>query len=704
LAALAVLAQAGAQAQDLAPDMPPGLAAPLLLADAGPTAAGRVEVTGHYDNAVGSSDAASQGTIRADLIKNRPVLRPGEVLEFVPGMIVTQHSGDGKANQYFLRGFNLDHGTDFATSVGGMPVNMPSHAHGQGYTDLNFLIPELVQRIDYRKGPYFAQSSDFASAGAADISYRSRLDTPIAQLTLGEHGYRRGLLGGSTETAAGTTLLAAVELMANDGPWTVKEGLRRSNGVLSASSGTGAQGWTASLMGYDARWTSTDQIPQRLIDAGSANGQPFGRYDSLDATDGGNTARASLSGEWHQHRDDGSLTKVSAYAMRYRLQLWSNFTYALAHPTEGDQFLQQDARSVFGLTASHAANHLLAGLPARSEVGLQLRHDRIRVGLFDTTARQTTATTRDDAVRETLAGVYGQTAIELTPWLRGIAGLRADRVDNRVQNQAANPALAANSGSASASQLSPKVSLIAGPFQKTEFFVNAGRGLHSNDARGTTIRVDPKDTASAVDKVAPLVASRGYEFGTRTEIIPGLQSSLALWKLDFDSELVYVGDAGATEASAASKRRGVEFNNRWTPAPWLLVDADLAWTHSRFVNGDRIPNAVDRVASLAASLRAIGPWSASLQWRYLGAGALIEDNSVRSIPSLTANLRVSRSLPPAFGRDSAITLDVFNLFDRRVDDIQYFYASQPRGLAAQDDRHVHPAEPRSLRLTLRLGF
>ncbi len=678
------------------------------LAEAGPSATvsspNRVEVTGHYDNAIGSSDAASQGVIRADLIKSRPALRPGEVLEFVPGMIVTQHSGDGKANQYFLRGFNLDHGTDFATTVGSMPVNMPSHAHGQGYTDLNFLIPELVQRIDYRKGPYFASSSDFASAGAADISYRNRLDTGLAQLTLGEHGYRRGLLGGSTETRAGNTLLAAVELMSNDGPWTVKEGLRRSNSVLSASGGTEAQGWSASMMGYNAQWTSTDQIPQRLIDAGRYNGQAFGRYDTLDATDGGNTARASVSGQWHRHSDDGSLTKLSAYAMRYRLQLWSNFSYALDHPVQGDQFLQQDARSVFGLSASHAVDHLLAGLPARSEVGLQLRHDRIRVGLADTTARQITATTRDDAVRQTLAGLYGQTAVELTGWLRGIAGLRADRVDNRVQNQTANPALAANAGQASASQLSPKLSLIAGPFQKTEFFLNAGRGLHSNDARGTTIRVDPKNPASAVDKVAPLVASRGYELGTRTEIIPGLQSSLALWTLDFDSELVYVGDAGATEASAASKRRGIEFNNRWTPAPWLLLDADLAWTHSRFVNGDRIPNAVDRVASLSASLREIGPWSASLQWRYLGAGALTEDNSVRSIPSLTANLRISRSLNGLAGPDSALTLDVFNLFDRRVDDIQYVYASQPRGLAAQVDRHVHPAEPRSLRLTLRWGF
>ncbi len=242
---------------------------------------------------------------------------------------------------------------------------------------------------------------------------------------------------------------------------------------------------------------------------------------------------------------------------------------------------------------------------------------------------------------------------------------------------------------------------IAGAWHRN---TDAGSGLHSNDARGTTISVDPKDLATVAHKVPALVAARGLELGARSEIIPGLQSSVAVWQLDFDSELVYVGEAGATEASAASRRRGVEFNNRWTPNGWLLLDADLAWTHARFINGSRIPNAVDRVASLAATLREIGPWSASLQWRTLGVGALIEDNRVRSLPSLTANLRISRSLAGLLGNDSAITLDVFNLADRKANDIQYFYASQPRGGAAQDDRHVHPAELRSVRLTLRLGF
>ena len=677
------------------------LLAPALPALAqGTTATTQVEITGrHYDNTLGSSDAASQGVIRAELLKSRPALRPGEVLEFVPGVIVTQHSGDGKANQYFLRGFNLDHGTDFATSVNGLPVNMPSHGHGQGYSDLNFLLPELVDRIAYRKGPYFAQNGDFSSAGSADIVYRTALDAPFGAVTLGQNGFRRGVAGGSTPLGNGLTLLGALELQRNDGPWTVPEGMHKTNAVFTLSGGTAAQGWHASLMHYQAKWTSTDQIPQRLIDAGSFNGQPFGRFDTLDASSGGDTRRTSLSAQWQRQGTAGS-SKLSAYLIDYRLDLFSNFTYALERPAAGDQFAQRDDRQVYGLAASQTIDHGLGGLNARSEIGLQLRHDRVQLGLFDTVARQVTGVTREDKVQETLLGLYGQTAVELAPWLRGIVGLRADQVRFRVDSLT----LAANSGRASDSQLSPKLSLIAGPWARSEFFFNAGRGLHSNDARGTTARIDPK-TGDPVDTVPGLVASRGMEFGVRSEWLPGLTTSLALWKLDFDSELVYVGDAGATEASRPSKRRGVEWNNRWAPLPWLLVDADLAWTHARFSDvdpaGDRIPNSVDKVASVAFTARDLGPWSASLQWRYLGSGPLIEDNSVRANSALTSNLRISHQFNPK----TSLTLDVFNLFDRQVNDIEYFYDSRlPGEGAAVADKHVHPAEPRTLRLTLTHNF
>ncbi len=654
-----------------------------------------VIIQGHYDNAVGTQDAASAGTIRRELLQSRPALRPGEVLEFVPGVIVTQHSGDGKANQYFLRGFNLDHGTDFATRVNGMPVNMPTHGHGQGYTDLNWLLPELVERIEYRKGPYFASVGDFAAAGSADIRYLATLTRPFAQLTLGQNSYRRGVVGGSTAVADGVTLLGAVEAASTDGPWTVKQDLRKLNGVFTLSGGTRAQGWHLSAMGYRSRWTATDQVPQRLIDAGSFNGRPFGRFDSLDPTTGGESHRSSLSGEWHNDGPAGR-TNLSAYAIRYDLDLNSNFSYALERPADGDQFKQTDKRSVYGFDAEHIVNHDLGTFPARTVAGLQLRHDRIRVGLFDSVARQITATVRDDAVRQTQLGLFAQTSVEFTPALRAVFGLRADRFQARV-NALTQPD---NSGRASDSQVSPKLTVVYAVTPKTEVFFNTGRGFHSNDARGTTARLDPR-SGDPIDPVPALVPLTGAEVGLRTEAIPKLQSSVSVWGLRSASELVYIGDAGTTEASLGSRRRGVEFSNRWQPVPWFLFDADIAFSHARLRDGSRIPNSIDRVASIAGTLKDIQGWTSSLQWRYLGSGALAEDNSVRSIPSSTFNLRVTRSLGP----QAALTLDVFNLFDRKVNDIQYFYESQlPGETAPVADRHVHPAEPRSLRLTLQVGF
>jgi TonB dependent receptor/TonB-dependent Receptor Plug Domain len=656
-----------------------------------------VQIQGrHYDNGIGSSDAASQGTIRAELLKSRPALRPGEILEFVPGLMVTQHSGDGKANQYFLRGFNLDHGTDFATTVNGVPVNMPSHAHGQGYSDLNFLIPELVDHIDYRKGPYFAPNGDFAAAGSADIVYQQRLDAPMVSLAGGEGGYRRGLAVGSADLGAGVQWLGAVELMRNDGPWTLAEDLNRRNLVLSLSRRAGLDRWSVSLMDYHADWRSTDQVPQRLIDAGTWQGRPFGRFDAVDPSDGGRTRRTSLSAEW-AHDEEGQRSQVAVYAMDYELALFSNFTYALERPDTGDQFSQQDDRQVYGLRASHAVDHTLGNWPARTEVGLQVRQDRARVGLYQTEERVVTEVTREDRIRETLVGLYGQTSLELSPWARTVVGVRADQGRFRVTPIAGDAAAGdAAAGSARQTLASPKFSLVLGPWARTEVFLNAGRGFHSNDARGVT---------AAVDAAPGLVKARGYELGLRSEWWPGLQSSLALWKLDFDSELVYVGDAGVTEANRPSRRRGVEWNNRYVPVPWLLIDADFAWTHARFADadpaGNRIPNAVDQVATLGFTLSELGPWSTSLNWRYLGSAALVEDNSVRSNSSLTTNLRVSRR----FGPKTEVSLDVFNLMDRKVNDIEYFYESRLPGEAAPvADRHVHPAEPRTLRLTLRRSF
>ncbi len=670
-----------------------------------------VVVEGHYDNAVGTSDAASQGTVTSKLIENRPTLRPGEVLEFVPGLIVTQHSGDGKANQYFLRGFNLDHGTDFATYIAGMPVNMRSHAHGQGYTDVNFMIPELVSRIDYRKGPYYAEEGDFASAGAAHIHYMDRLAQPFALATVGQNGYAR-LLGAGSRAAGGGTLLGALELGHSDGPWDVPEGFRKVNGVLGWSASNGPERFGLTAMAYSARWTATDQIPQRAVDSGLT-----GRFGTLDSSDGGRTARYSLSGEYSRAIGSGAFD-FNAYLVRSRLDLYSNFTYFSGHPFDlgdainGDQFHQSERRTLMGANAVRTWVGKLANRESVTKLGLQARFDHVDpLALTETVQRVEQDVIRADDVKEGSVGVFVENALQWLPWLRTVAGLRYDRYDFRVASD--NPL---NSGNVRAGMVSPKFAAVFGPWSHFEFFANYGQGFHSNDARGTTTHVTPGPSGGTpIDPVTPLVKTRGSEVGARTDAVAGLQSSLALWQLKLGSELVFAGDAGDTQVSRPSKRYGIEWNNHWVVNPSLLLDFDLALSRAGFTTddpatpGNYIPGSIDRVATFGLTVPNYRDWFGTLQWRYFGPRPLIEDNSQRSQSTLIANLRLGRQI----NRDWRITLDVMNVFNRQASDIDYYYVSrlpgEPHTLtgAADDgvpDRHFHPIEPRALRLTLQMKF
>src|SRR5258708_4711055 len=500
----------------------------------------QVRIIGHYENAVGTSDAASQGTITPQLIEARPMLRPGEVLEYVPGVIITQHSGDGKANQYFLRGFNLDHGAHFLTTINHMPVNMPTHAHGQGYSDINFLLPELVSRVAYKKGPYFAEDGDFSSAGAADIDYYTKMPRGVASLGFGSDGYRRAMAANSFDSGPGH-LLYGFELFHNDGPWVNPEDYRKLNGVLRFSEGTNADGYTLSLMGSDCKWNAPDQIPQRAVDADTIS-----RFGAIDPTDGGRTSRYSLSLDRHKTLENGAVFHMDVYAIKYRLNLFSNFTYFLDHPFPvGDQFEQADDRTIIGLTPSWGFNGKWDERQMTKKLGLDARRDDINVALYNTTARERVDTTpsiaRPDKVLQTGVGVYYENALQWTDKFRSIAGVREDFYNARVNNE-----LGGNSGTTSAHIASPKLSFIFGPFDKTEYFLNYGQGFHSNDARGTTIM--------AATQVPALVKTRGEEIGMRTEVIPHLQSSLSLSRLTLHSDFVFGGDAGTPGAGRASLR------------------------------------------------------------------------------------------------------------------------------------------------------
>ncbi len=654
----------------------------------------KVQVTGSATSQVGIADSANVGTVTQEQLEARTVYRPGELLEAAPGLIVSQHSGEGKANQFYLRGFNLDHGTDLRTTVDGMLVNQRSHAHGQGWTDLNFLIPELATGLEYKKGPYYAEEGDFASAGAVSINYANSLPQGIANLTVGQNGFRRILLADSPTVGNGN-LLYALELYHNDGPFVHPDNYRKINGVLRYSEGTAANGWNVAAMAYKAKWNATDQIAGRAIDSGFISG----RFDAIDPSDGGNSHRYSLSTGWH-NINDTSRTNFNAYVISWELNLFSNFTYFLDDPINGDQFHQPDKRTTTGVNASHAWQTGFAGLEAESTVGVQLQNDNIYNGLYSTKDRRILSSTRRDHIVESSGGVFLSNATTWLPKFRTVAGVREDYYRFNVRSD-----LDANSGRTSAAKTSPKLSLIFGPWSKTEYYVNVGAGFHSNDARGATISVDPK-SGDPSEKAPPLVRSKGYEVGTRTEIIPGLQSSLALFLLDFDSELIFQGDAGTTSAGRPSRRTGFEFANYYKLKDWLTIDADLAFARARFRDsdpiGEKIPGSVEGVASLSVAVDHVGPYFGALQFRYFGPRPLIEDNSVRSKATAVLNGRIGYKISPRVRVD----LEAFNLTDRKVSAIDYYYTSRLPGEPAAGiaDTHFHPIESRSFRVSLNSNF
>ncbi len=652
-----------------------------------------VTVTGRLDQLHGAPLSASQGVVGSDQLDMRPVLRNGELLEVVPGLIVTQHSGDGKANQYFLRGFNLDHGTDLATSVDGVPVNMPTHGHGQGYTDINFLIPELVQSIEYRKGTYYAESGNFSAAGAVDMRYRRTLDAPLVTVEAGEDSYVRGLLAAAPELGEGT-LLMALDYAHIDGPWLLEENYRKRNGLLRYSRESEAGSFSLTAQGYEGDWRSTDQIPLRAIESGALD-----RFGTVDPTDGGSSHRYSLGADWDRALGAGR-SSLMVYALDYELDLISNFSY-YTDPVNGDQFEQVDRRRVYGGDWSWSVPFEALGRQQDFLTGLQVRHDDIdAVGLYRTVARERFETIREDAVRQTSYSAYGSIDTRWSDAVRTTIGLRADRFEFDV-----DAGLAANSGDASDSIVSPKFSLVLGPWAKTELFFNAGKGFHSNDARGTTITVDPTDGVTRVERVDALVDATGFDVGVRTAVVRNVQFSVSLWSLDLDSELLFIGDAGTTEPSRASERRGIEATAIWNPIRWLILDADLAWSRSRFGDpdpaGDRIPGAVENVASLGVAIDHPSGWFGGARFRHFGEAPLVEDNSVRSEPTTLVNLEAGYRI----GQRYRISAAVYNVFDSDDNDITYFYESQlANETAPVEDIHLHPVEPRTVRVTLSGSF
>jgi len=688
------------------------LSALLALAGLAATASGHDLSTSVLDDTViigkrtdllGEVPAASQNSASGAELRARPLLRRGEVLEAVPGMIVTQHAGGGKANQYFLRGFNLDHGTDFAISIDGMPVNMRTHAHGQGYADLNILIPELVERVDYYKGTYVARNGDLSSAGSADFNLIDAFPQGFATVEFGEYNFVRGVFGdtitlGTDEVGKGGTVRAprltfAGEYTYYDGPWDLPEEFRRRNGFLRYFDGDADNHFSLTLMTNRSEWQSSDQIALRALQAGQ-----IGRFGNLDPTNGGDTQRYSAQLHWQERTGDNT-TRLNVFGLYYDLNLFSNFTYFLDDPVRGDQFEQSEQRFVVGGDLAHTWGGLqFLGHETEVTLGLQTRTDFIDgIGLYKTEARDRFRTVRQDDVLQSSAGVFAEAGVRWTPWLRTVAGVRADAFLADVDAGSRG-----NSGEDWSGLISPKFTAILGPWAKTEFYLNFGTGFHSNDARGVLTNRDPQ-TGDAVDRVDPLVRTVGAEFGLRTQLIPKVTATLAAWFLDSDSELVYVGDAGTNEPGPASRRYGLEAAVYWAPTEWLVLDAELAATHARFRDvgpADRIPLSIPWMFSGGFVLGAQGAqsgWFAGTRVRAFARRPLIEDDSEQSRATLTVNANVGYRT-----QNWEAAVECLNLLDRDDNDIEYFYASRLPGEPGEgiDDKHIHPAEPRMFRARL----
>ncbi|MGI1677966.1 MAG: TonB-dependent receptor [Cellvibrionaceae bacterium] len=666
-----------------------------------------IQVTGRKVNLVGEASSASEGVVSQAEIAIRPLLRTGEVLETVPGVVATQHSGPGKANQYFLRGFNLDHGTDFATVFESMPVNMRTHGHGQGYTDLNFIIPELVGKIEYQKGTYYPGVGDFSGTGTVRMFTRDSVGGHNIKIgsDFGKENWKRGLAYGEVEfdspSYEKSSLIYGAEIELSDGHWDdIDSDLKKKNLWLKQQWQTDKSRLEILFMGYDNSWNSADQIPQRAVDQGIIS-----QYGSINTTSAGESSRYSLSTNWNYELSNGDIN-ASFYLIDYELNLWADFTYFLEDPVNGDQHNQVDNRKIYGWDVSWTNEAKWGQFNTKNTLGTQMRYDDIdKVGIYRTTARQRTGVFRIDAVKEWSTGLYWKNEMQWTDQFRSVLGVRYDYFDFSVDPLEADFAssLLVNGGDANANITTASLSLIYAFNSEVEAYLSVGEGFHSNDARGTTIELDPV-SGDPAEKVDPLVETLGYEFGLRTFFDGSLNASIALWALDIDSELVFIGDSGTTEdTGVGSQRNGIELTGYYYLNDVWTLDVEYALSNAEFneaVDGSRdIPGALEKVFSAGVNAKFNDDFYANLRLRHFGEYAL--DGGRTADASTIVNLRLNY----AFTSQLEASLDILNLFDSDDRDIQYVYESQLATEASPvEDFHFHVFEPRSFHLNVSYTF
>jgi outer membrane receptor protein involved in Fe transport len=638
-----------------------------------------IYVYGRGEQRIGQAIAASEGGVAGRDLDVRPILRPGELLEATPGLIATQHSGGGKANQFFLRGFNLDHGTDYALYIDDMPMNFRTHGHGQGYLDVQGLIPETVSRIDYRKGPYRADTGDFSFVGASFITTHDRME-PFALAEVGEYGYRRVVAGGSVKLGGGD-LLAVGQLKYNDGPWELPEDFDAISGLLKYSVPLGMGEFQASLSFYDSSWAPTEQIPERAI--GTALCADV--FCTLDPTLRGSTEREILTVNYQS-----DAWRLTAYVQHYDWSLLNNFTFFLDDPVNGDQRRQYEERWTYGGRAERAFEF---------RVGSEMRVDDIGpVGLDNTVGGAFLSTVGAFDVLESSIGVYGEAIWKPLPGLMVIGGLRGDWYRFRTEALAGATSW---SGIAKDHGLAPKIGVNYEVADGIALYANWGEGFHSNDARGVTNPVSP--SPGVIEGTFKEVGAR-IERGTL--ILTGVY-----WWSTIESELIYVGDSGAVEPSDPGKRHGYELTAFWRPMEWMAIDAVWTGSESHYEGlppgQNFVPGALKSSGELGVS--AIFPeFNAAGRLRYLGPHALIEDNSIRGESTMLFNIRAAWTPRTFLDRFSGFEFygELLNVFDSRKHDIDYFYATRfpgepPEGIEGRNSRVV---EPRQFRVGIKKTF
>lgn len=637
---------------------------------------------------LGSADSASQGVVGYADFSTRPLARVGELVEVVPGMIATQHSGPGKANQYFLRGFNLDHGSDFSTFFEGMPVNFRTHAHAQGYMDLNFIIPEIIERVDFKKGPYSANTGDFSLAGTSSMKTYDTLERGFVEVTAGSGDEIRVVAANSFSTEQGS-LLYALEHQQTNGMFVLDQDVRKYNGLLKYTGEIDGIPSQLTLTAYDSEWISTNQVPQRAVASGQID-----RFGFIDPDLGGQSHRYSLSGRFELGEWD-----LTAYASAYYMSLINNPTYVLNDPINGDEFEQEDERLLFGGSLLRKGAFDFLGLQAASLVGAEARYDDVQeLNLFNTRSRVRYDSVREDDAQELSLSAYAESEFMVSEKLRLTTGLRVDYI--RFDVEALRPQ---NSGSDNDALLQPKFGLAYRLADSLEFYANYGHGFHSNDVRAAVNRIDPI-TGEDTEAQDILVEGRGGEIGFRYDNLRGFNVTLTAFELATDSELVFVGDAGTTEPSDPTRRSGVELNAFYSINDRLVIDFSAARASGHFrglPDGENsITDAHENVAAAGLSYVGTQGITASLRLRYFGDAALTEDESLMKEDSTLVNAGVSY----AFGAWE-MGIDALNLFDAEDDDIAYFFESRlPGELEAVEDIHFHPSNPRIIRAMLRYSF